>query len=105
MTRSAIIRFLLGSSALAGSFAIAAPVFAQAPNPEIETVVVTARQRAEDIEKVPAQVTAFTAEMIQAKGITNPADFLSAVPNGGGGPARDAGGGGGGGRGGGRARN
>jgi len=83
MTRSAIIRFLLGSSALAGSFAIAAPVFAQAtaPNPEIETVVVTARQRAEDIEKVPAQVTAFTADMIQAKGITNPADFLSAVPN------------------------
>jgi len=44
-------------------------------------VVVTARQRAEDIEKVPAQVTAFTADMIQAKGITNPADFLSAVPN------------------------
>jgi len=82
--RDSITRFLIGSSALAGSFAIAAPVFAQAtaPNPEqIETVVVTARQRSENIEKVPAQVTAFTSEMIQAKGITNPADFLSAVPN------------------------
>ncbi len=90
MTRSgsrgsnAIARFLIGSSALAGTFAIAAPAFAQAtaPNPDqIETVVVTARQRAEDIEKVPAQVTAFTAQQIEAKGITNPADFLSAVPN------------------------
>ncbi len=88
MTRSgrhdSITRFLIGSSALAGSFVLAAPAFAQAtaPNPDqIETVVVTARQRAEDIQKVPAQVTAFTADMIQAKGITNPADFLSAVPN------------------------
>jgi iron complex outermembrane receptor protein len=80
--RDSITRFLIGTSALAGSFAIAAPVFAQATAPEqIETVVVTARQRSENIEKVPAQVTAFTSEMIQAKGITNPADFLSAVPN------------------------
>ena len=47
----------------------------------LEQVVVTARARSEDIEKVPAQVTAFTAEDIKAMGIKNPADFLSAVPN------------------------
>jgi iron complex outermembrane receptor protein len=83
MTRSSILGVLVGSTALAGSFAVAPPALAQAqPNAEqIETVVVTARQRSEDIEKVPAQVTAFTAEQIEAKGITNPADFLSAVPN------------------------
>ncbi len=47
----------------------------------IETVVVTARQRSEDIHDLPAQDTAFTADQIQARGIESPADFLSAVPN------------------------
>ena len=74
MARKSILKILLSTTALA----IAAPAFAA---DQIETVVVTARQRSEDIEKVPGQVTAFTAEAIEAKGITNPADFLSAVPN------------------------
>lgn len=78
MTRTSIAKILLGSTALAGVFVSTAPAFAQE---QIETVVVTARQRNEDIEKVPGQVTAFTSEMIDAKGITNPKDFLSAVPN------------------------
>jgi iron complex outermembrane receptor protein len=47
----------------------------------IETVTVTARERKEDIEKVPAQVTAFTADQIESKGVETPADFLNAVPN------------------------
>src|ERR1700743_32754 len=77
MARNSIVKILLGTSALAGVVATAAPALSE----EIETVVVTARQRSEDIEKVPSQVTAFTAGEIEAKGIKNPADFLSAVPN------------------------
>ncbi len=79
-----VVKTLMGCSALAGCLWSAAPVHAQANGAStdtIETVVVTARQRKEDIEKVPAQVTAFTAEAIEAKGIKSPADFLSAVPN------------------------
>jgi len=78
---------LLSSSALVGLVATTPAVLAQtapaaaAPSDAVETVVVTALRRSEDIQKVPAQVSAFTAETIQAKGIKNPADFLSAVPN------------------------
>jgi iron complex outermembrane receptor protein len=75
MTRSHKLAILLATTALVTS---ALPAFA---DDQIETVVVTARQRSEDIQKVPAQVTAFTSEEIQAKGIKSPADFLSAVPN------------------------
>ncbi|HEY1962248.1 MAG TPA: TonB-dependent receptor, partial [Rhizomicrobium sp.] len=69
-----------------GGASLSVPALAQAqPQPAasggVEEIVVTARARSEDIEKVPAQVTAFTSEMIEAKGITNPKDFLDAVPN------------------------
>ena len=81
--------FLYGSAIL-GSLAGAVPAYAQDQTaakppsnetPTVETVVVTARQRKEDIEKVPAQITAFTADTIEAKGIETPSDFLNAVPN------------------------
>jgi iron complex outermembrane recepter protein len=75
MTRSHKLGILLATTALAAGVL---PAFAQ---DQIETVVVTARQRSENIQKVPAQVTAFTSEEIAAKGIRSPADFLSAVPN------------------------
>ena len=71
-------KILLGTTALAGAVWSALPAFAEE---QIETVVVTARQRNEDIEKVPGQVTAFTAGAIEAKGIQSPKDFLNAVPN------------------------
>src|SRR6185312_6533242 len=74
--RARHLAILLGTAALATVWLDAAGAAEQ-----IETVVVTARQRSEDIEKVPGQVTAFTSETIEAKGIQNPADFLSAVPN------------------------
>ena len=55
---------------------------AQATSPAAtETIVVTARFRSEALQDVPAQVTAFTSADIEAKGITRPIDFLSAVPN------------------------
>lgn len=78
-------RLLLGTTALASALVAIAPAFAQdnagAAGGGIEEVVVTARARSEDIHNVPAQVTAFTAADIEAKGIQKPQDFLSAVPN------------------------
>ncbi len=44
-------------------------------------VVVTARQRTEALQDVPAQVTAFTAASLEAKGVSMPRDFIQAVPN------------------------
>jgi len=76
-----------GATALATG---AAPAWAQESLPapgagpsevSVDEVVVTARQRSESIQRVPAQVTAFTEQSIEAKGIGNPSDFLSAVPN------------------------
>ncbi|HEX4294917.1 MAG TPA: TonB-dependent receptor [Rhizomicrobium sp.] len=78
MTCSRNFKILLGTTALAGAVWSALPAFA---DEQIETVVVTARQRSENIEKFPGQVTAFTAGAIEAKGIQSPKDFLNAVPN------------------------
>jgi iron complex outermembrane receptor protein len=80
-------KLLICSTALAGLIAVAPPAIAQtaatpaASGDGIEEVIVTARARNENIQKVPAQVTAFTAEDITARGIESPKDFLSAVPN------------------------
>jgi iron complex outermembrane receptor protein len=71
----------LSALALTGTSAVAQQTPAAGQENGVETVVVTARARSEDIQKVPAQVTAFTAETIEAKGINTPADFLDAVPN------------------------
>ncbi|MFZ1988368.1 MAG: TonB-dependent receptor [Alphaproteobacteria bacterium] len=46
-----------------------------------EEIVVTARRRSESLKDVPAQVSAFTAQTIENKGVEMPRDFLSAVPN------------------------
>jgi iron complex outermembrane receptor protein len=73
---------LLAGCAFACLSAAAMPAFAQdAASDQVGEVVVTARARSESIQNVPAQVTAFTAAAIDAKGITNPADFLDSVPN------------------------
>jgi iron complex outermembrane receptor protein len=70
---------LFCSATFAGVGADAA--LAQDATEGIETVTVTARARTEDIHNVPSQVTAFTADTIEAMGIQEPADFIQAVPN------------------------
>jgi iron complex outermembrane receptor protein len=73
---------MFGASAFA---LMAAPTdsFAQAAGAEVdsETIVVTARQRSEELQDVPAQVTAFNAAAIEDRGIERPADFIASVPN------------------------
>jgi iron complex outermembrane receptor protein len=71
---------LLGVSAFA---LLASPGVAHAQDAEAsdEEIVVTARQRSEALQDVPAQVTAFNAAQIELRGIERPADFIAAVPN------------------------
>ncbi len=43
-------------------------------------IVVSARKRAEKLNDVPASVSAFTEQQIEAQGITNPRDFIAETP-------------------------
>ncbi len=47
----------------------------------LQNVVVTARRREENLQRVPDPVTAITAERIEAAGITQVEHFMSKVPN------------------------
>lgn len=86
----------VAASAAALSAALASPAVAQTaappptaaaastsaePGQAIEEVVVTARQRTEQLRDVPAAVTAFTSAAIEARGIEHPRDFIQSVPN------------------------
>jgi outer membrane receptor protein involved in Fe transport len=62
---------------LAGTTLLAAPAFAQA----IETVVVTAQKRAEDVQEVPIAISAFTASDLAERQITQYKDIQFATPS------------------------
>ncbi|MFZ9709494.1 MAG: TonB-dependent receptor [Steroidobacteraceae bacterium] len=64
----------------AGVLAALPTVQAAEQETQLEEIVVTARQRAERIEDVPATVQAFTANEIQAAGIERPQDFIALTP-------------------------
>ncbi|MCC7199867.1 MAG: TonB-dependent receptor [Gammaproteobacteria bacterium] len=59
------------ASVIAGAQAMAAE------QATLEEIVVTARQRAEKLEDVPATVQAFTATEIESAGIERPTDFIA----------------------------
>lgn len=67
---------------LIGASVIAAVAAAQsgAQEAQLEEIVVTARQRAERIQDVPATVQAFTATEIASAGIERPQDFIALTP-------------------------
>ena len=62
----------------AGNVMIMAPVFAQNV---IEEIVVTARKRAENLQDVPAAVTAYGAEQLKDRGIDNIVEIGRLTPN------------------------
>ncbi len=68
------------AAAIAGTLATASQAGAQSAS-ELPEVVVTARQRAELIEDVPATVQAFTDAQIVSAGIERPEDFIALTPN------------------------
>lgn len=79
--------YLLGAAALAlpiglGGVSIS-PVHAQPADQSVtmEELIVTARKREENIQDVPIQVTAFSAQAILDAGISTTEDFVNLVPN------------------------
>jgi iron complex outermembrane receptor protein len=69
---------LLRSAATGIVFSLAAAGVAEA---QIETVVVTAEKRAENIQSVPIAITAFTAADLQTKNITDLHGLSNLTPN------------------------
>src|SRR5690606_8803395 len=67
---------------LASVAAIASHGLAAAQDtPQDEDIVVTARQRAEDVRDVPIAVSVLTAQTIEEAGISTIADYAQLVPN------------------------
>jgi len=54
---------------------------AQASQPALEEVVVTARKREEAVINVPVTMSVFTQQTIESAGIEAPRDFVALVPN------------------------
>jgi iron complex outermembrane receptor protein len=71
--------------AVAGAWCVAsgtaAAAAAAAANEGIEEIVVTAQKRSENIQDVPIAITAFTAENIQSRGITDLRGLTALTPN------------------------
>ncbi len=64
----------------------AVPLLAQTPAPPAENegvgdIVVTAQRRAERVQDVPIAITAFSAEQMEARGVTNTLNLGQYVPN------------------------
>lgn len=80
----------LMSSALASGMllaSVATPAVAQTlptttaqADADAPEIVVSARKRAEKLNDVPAAVSVFTEQQIEAQGITNPRDFIAETP-------------------------
>ena len=79
------LRAVLGLAAaapLSAGYAQTAPAAAaSADYGQLETIVVTARRRSENLQNVPLAVTAIGADAIQAQDITNLDDLNGLVPN------------------------
>jgi iron complex outermembrane receptor protein len=72
--RFATVAAVLGGAMMGGTAA------ADSTGPELEEIVVTARQRSEKLLDVPVTVEAFSAADIKAAGIERPQDFLALTP-------------------------
>lgn len=79
------LRALLAPAVIAGSsfFTLvihAANIEVGADDDQIQEIVVVAQHRNEDMQNVPIAVSAFTAQMAQQEGITDPQSLASMVP-------------------------
>lgn len=89
--KTSIVRILLSSAALTTASAAHSQTTpsangsdlsaAQAPTDEGTDIVVTARARAETLQKVPDSVTVVSGDLIDKAGIQNTADLTRMVPN------------------------
>ena len=79
MCRSTLKKtLLLSTSALLMGSGWSAPSLAQ--QVAIEEIIVTARQRSESLQDVPASITAFTAVQLERAGVQRVEDFINLTP-------------------------
>jgi iron complex outermembrane recepter protein len=84
MTRSHHIRILTtaGISAIALATAPArAQAPAAAPTGGLDEIIVTAQKREQNLQDVPAAVSAFSADQLLQRGITQTSDLMGTLPN------------------------
>jgi iron complex outermembrane receptor protein len=79
LASASIMAFMPGVSFAADAVA-AAPGAAAAPASELSAVVVTARRRSENLEKVPVAISALGAVQMAARTIVSERDLQAAVP-------------------------
>ena len=82
MRKAESIKRLAIASCLGIATIVSAPVRAQdEPGAVLEEIVVTARQRAENLRDVPDAITAFTAPEIERRGIDSFDSYVNQTPN------------------------
>ena len=74
------MRFAIGPALLASTMLAGLPAHAQGAG-GLEEVVVTAEKRSEDLQKVPMQVQAITAQKLQDLHLRDFTDFALYMPN------------------------
>jgi outer membrane receptor protein involved in Fe transport len=75
------LRFAIGPALLASTMLAGVPALAQDSGGGIEEIVVTAQKRSEDLQKVPMQVQAITAQKLQDLHLKDFTDFALYMPN------------------------
>ena len=82
MIRSKLCRLMLRSPLfVVSAAALVGGLPAQAQQTRIEEIVVTAQKRVENVQDVPIAISAFTAETLQKKGITDVTRLSALTPN------------------------
>ena len=81
MTNRVKIRLQYSAAPLAMLLASAVPAFAQNAPAALEEIVVTAQRREEKLQDVPVSVSAFSADAIEQRGLTNVMALNSLAPN------------------------
>ncbi|MGP1353860.1 MAG: TonB-dependent receptor [Parasphingopyxis sp.] len=77
-----------GAALMASASMIPTAISAQTPEPAagesettVQEIVVTAQRRAQNLQDVPAAVSAITGDDLQQRGITETSDLMGALPN------------------------
>jgi len=84
MGRRGFASKLHGGTALALILTVAAagsPALAQGAPAELETVIVTANKRAEDVQDVAMSVSAVSGDYLEKTGVSNASEFVRMVPS------------------------
>ncbi len=81
--RSKTVLKLLGATALGAPFAFGAPAAAQEASDKADNgeIVVTATRRAQDVTKIPYNISAVSSEQVSRTGVGNIEDLSRQIPN------------------------